>query len=279
MNPIKLFSDDKKKNRDKNLLKESVYSALEEINQKLDYFFSGTFECSEMFKMEPFAFSSYLRILNGSTNLGWITQSMKETATTITPEEKKTFDFLIENFNLDFNPNKSGIFSYPFSYSDILFISDQKDPNGKPYYLSYNKTNGEFFFHVENDYVYYSCSLNNRIPSYKNIKTINSCFQSLNTSQEKHWIHNNTYLLEYISLVSLKKESNMINKFNIKDKNCKEFLESIVDLNGIIRKINDSEYQTLNDLYSVSYDAIFIPPFKINLLSEKIDLKIKIDNN
>lgn len=269
MSTIKLFTDDSKKNRDKNILKKSVFSALEEINNKLDYFFSGRFECASILKIEPFTFSSYLRVLNGSTNLGWINDLMRETTSQITPEEKKDFDFLIEKFNLDYNPNKIGIFSYPFSHSEIIFISEDKDNHGNPYYLSYNKINENFCFYVENDYVYYSCSLNDRIPSYINIKTINSCFQILNASQVKHWIHENSYLSEYVSRICLQENSHDTNQFNGKNKAYKDFFNSIIELNGNIRNINNNEYETLKDLYSISHDNIFTPPFKIKVLSEK----------
>lgn len=273
-NPIILFRDSTKKNRDKNILKNQVLSLADELIEQHKHFYVEGFECNKVITFKSNLFNAYVKSLTyveEGLNNYQLNQynEIKKIVNSLTNPEVDFFNQLILDLGLKSDVEKvKNLYSFPFNdiIDTILFISDKKDKNGKNYYLSIGGEKNDLYFktHIQNEYLFLNYMLTASISKVRNIYISNSWNKDLKEIQFSHWIEKNENILSY----KKKNHINGVDPYNKYNKNLQEFVKMIpklIDSNDRIGILNEKKFNDFNDLIMLSDDKGLNLPFKIKI--------------
>lgn len=273
-NPIILFRDSTKKNRDKNILKNQVLSLADELIEQHKHFYVEGFECNKVITFKSNLFNAYVKSLTyveEGLNNYQLNQynEIKKIVNSLTKPEVDFFNQLILDLGLKSDSEKvKNLYSFPFNdiIDTILFISDKKDKNGKNYYLSIGGEKNDLYFktHIQNEYLFLNYMLTASISKVRNIYISNSWNKDLKEIQFSHWIEKNENILSY----KKKNHINGVDPYNKYNKNLQEFVKMIpklIDSNDRIGILNEKKFNDFNDLIMLSDDKGLNLPFKIKI--------------
>lgn len=273
-NPIILFKDSNKKNRDKNILKSQVLSLADELIEQHKHFYVEGFECNKVITFKANLFNAYLKSLlpveekMNSYQLNKYNET-KKIVDNLTIIEKNIFNQLILDLDLKINKdtvNNSYCFPFNSLVDSVLFISDKRDKNGKKHYLSLGGVSNDLCFntHIQNEYLFLNYMLTASISKVRNIYITNSWTRDLKEIQFSHWIEKNENILNYKNNFRL----SGLDPYNKYNKTLQEFIKmlpKLIDSNDRIGTLNDKKFNDFNDLIMLSDDKGINLPFKIKI--------------
>lgn len=270
-NIYKIFYNDDKKHKDKQILKKHTLSLVDEMIEKTQYFYDN-FVCNTILNLDSKIFSLYLKVNSPDGNNIKLTSEEHGKLDDLNEEDKNIFNSIIDNLNIKYNSNKNGIYNYPFNNDSKIwiFISHDRDKNGANYYLNYDNKDTSFKTHFENDYSYLKHSVSTAFPTKYLIKLLNSWQTELLYIQHEHWLLKNDNLNKFKRDLTLKYNGDRKDLFLNRNNKTKDFLSFLSNVNKdyeskYIKVINKESFQELMELTQLSQDHSFNLPFKFDI--------------
>lgn len=280
----KIFYNDEKKHKDKQILKKHTLALVDEMIEKTEYFYNN-FVCNTILNIDSKIFNLYLKLNSPDGHNIKFTLDEHNHLDGLTEEDKNIFNILISNLNIKYDSSKNGIYNYPFNNGNKiwLFISYDRDKKGANYYLNYDSRENSFKTHFENDYSYLKHSISTGFPTKYLIKLVNSWQTELLHIQHEHWLVKNEKLNKFQLDLVLKYNGNKKDLFLHTNNKTKDLLSLLKNVNldyesKYLKIVNKESFQELIELTQLSQDHSFNLPFKIdinNIIIKKTTLKDK----